>query len=421
MTVYEVISALLILATIFAYLNHRLFKMQTTIAVTLGALFTSILIIIADHFGTLALHQTTQTLFEHIDFRNFLLNGILGFMLFAGSLTVDLKRLLKFKWEITSLAFLGTLASTLVIGFLSYELLQLLHIQIPFIYCLLFGALISPTDPIAVLATVKELDAPEDLTTKIAGESLFNDGVGLVIFVTLYHIVDSGHIPSWQSIGLLFGQEAIGGILYGLVLGFIAYFLIKHIHDAKIEILITLCLASGGYLVAQEFLHVSGPLAMVISGIITGNLTRHQVLSNQGNQHLDTFWELIDEVLNMMLFAIIGFEFISLTLNLNDFIAGALMIPLALIARFITVALPMSLFKMQRQYTPFVITILTWGGLRGGLALAMALSLPEGPYRNHILIFTYCIVLFSVIVQGTTCKSLVKLSSKGAVNNKIQQ
>jgi len=407
MSLYALFSLLVLFAVIIYYINMRFFRIQPTIAITLGALVFSAILVLVDHW----LHTGYVMLIDHwllqIDFRSWLLNGALGLFLFAGALTVNLRVLLKHRWEVGTLALFGTAASTFLVGTGLFYLLAWLGLDMPYLYCLLFGAIISPTDPIAVLATVKQMRASEDLTTKIAGESLFNDGVGLVIFVTLLSMIMFHGHPTWQSVSLLFIREAVGGILFGLVLGYVGYWLIKPIPDAKLEILLTLCIASTGYVFAQ-WIGISGPLAMVVSGLIIGNVVRQHAMTEHGQQHLDTFWEVVDELLNALLFLLIGMEVLMLHGNVWLIVAGLIAIPMVLAIRFLTVAVPMSLFRRYRQYVPFVITILTWGGLRGGLALAMALSVPQGPYRDPILLLTYMVVIFSIVVQGLTAKSLVK-------------
>lgn len=411
MELYALFCFIVLFAVVIHYLNERFLKIQDTIAITLGAVVVSVVFLILHRYDHFDAQNHIAQLLMSLDFKDLLLNGMLGFLLFGGALTVDLKALLKFKWEIGTLSTLSTIASTLLVGYALFYCLPLIGLSLPLLPCLLFGALISPTDPIAVLATLKEIKAPEDLSIKVAGESLFNDGVGLVIFVTLYSLTFSGKTPTIDGTIMLFLREAIGGIVYGLLLGFLAYWIIKPIRDAKLEILITLCMASAGYVFAQH-VGISGPLAMVVAGLIVGNIVRHKVLSEDGQSHLDTVWEVIDELLNAVLFLLIGLELIVLHIQEGYILAGICAIPLVLIIRFITVAFPMSCFKIHRHYVPHVINILTWGGLRGGLALAMALSLPSGKTRDLILVLTYAVVLFAIVVQGLSSKSLVRLSKK---------
>ena len=402
MSIYAIFCLLLLLALIIHVINHRFVKIQPTIAITIGAFIVSLVLIIGKHAGWFDLEKPVQHLLSHINFHNVLINGMLGFLLFAGALSVDYQQFKKFKWEIGILAFLGTLTSTFIVGFIIYYVLMWLGDSLPFLLCLIFGALISPTDPIAVIATVKEIKAPKELGTKIAGESLLNDGVGLVIFVTLYQLAFGGIHPTWYGTLLLFLREAVGGIVYGFIIGGIALWLMKLVKEVRLEMLLTICIASAGYILAQN-IGISGPLAMVVSGLMVGNRIRKHV-------SLSAFWELIDEVLNTILFLLIGLELLTFTIHSWYIEAGVCAIAIVLFARLITVAIPLQLFKRYRYYSPYVITILTWGGLRGALALAMALSLPHISDRNAIIMITYCVVLFSIIVQGLTAKPLVKLS-----------
>ena len=407
---YTLFSIIICFAVLIRYLNYKYINIQPTIAITIGSFTLSLLLMLLHHFHLINIMRFTQTV-SSIDFQALLLNGMLGLFLFAGALSIDLKALKKYQWEIASLAFFGVIASTFLIASGLYLLLHALNVNLNFIYCLVFGAIISPTDPIAVLGTMKEVKASKELTTKIAGESLFNDGVGLVLFVTLYQVAFSSTAFSLMDTFLLFFQEAIGGIVYGLAIGAIAYYLIKNVQNAKLEILITVCIATAGYIFAQN-LHISGPLAMVVSGLIVGNTIREHGFTDKGKQHLDIFWELIDELLNAILFLLIGFEVLILKLNLTMLIGAISCIVIVLFARLIIVALPMNYFKQRNTYSPYVITILTWGGLRGGLAIAMALSLPSGDIRDTLLTSTYGVALFSIIVQGLTIKPLVNLSKK---------
>lgn len=402
MSIYAIFCLLLLLALMINLLNIRFVKIQPTIAITFGALLVSMLLILTKYLGWFSLDNLSQSLLDRIDFHAVLIDGMLGFLLFAGAMSVDYKQFKKFKWEITTLAFLGTLASTFIIGGLIYYVLNWIGTGLPFLICLIFGALISPTDPIAVIATIKEIKAPQELGTKIAGESLINDGVGLVIFVTLYQLTFGHHRPTWHGTLLLFLREAGGGVLYGFIIGSIGLWLMKWLKSLRLEMLLTICIASAGYIFAQS-IEISGPLAMVVAGLMVGNRVRQYATLSQ-------LWELIDEVLNAILFVLIGLEILVLHVHAWYLEAGSCAIVVALFARFISVGLPMQLFKRYRQYSPYIVTILTWGGLRGALALAMALSIPASPYRSPIIMITYCVVIFAVIAQGLTVKPLVKLS-----------
>ena len=411
---YILFCVIIVMALAIHVINDYWLKLQGTIAMTLGAVLVSLIIILSNQFGLFDLSVSFKTVLQDINFQDLLLNGMLGFLLFAGALTVDLKSLLIFKWEVGILATFSTLISTFLIGFLIYFAVHLIGLPISLLEAMLFGALISPTDPIAVLATMKAINAPKDLSIKVAGESLFNDGVGLVIFVTLLSLLIPGKSPTISGTIFLFFREAIGGLVYGAVLGAVSYFVIRRLSDTKLQILMTLSVASAGYVLAQS-IGISGPLAMVVAGLITGNIIREKAFSEHGRSELSAVWEVIEELLNAVLFLLIGLELILLEFHFSFIIAGLIAIVIALLARLITVAVPMTYFKKQhkKEYSPYAITILTWGGLRGGLALAMALSLPETlPDRGLILCMTYGVVIFSIVIQGLSAKPLVELSKK---------
>ncbi len=407
MSLYTVIAVLFTVAVALTYLNCRFIKLPTTIAIMAGSLGISLCLIVLSRLGFNEVGAFAANRLAAIDFHHFLMDGLLSFLLFAGALTVNINDLAQRKWEIGVLAFLGTLASTFLVGILSYYVLNAMAFHISFLNCLLFGALISPTDPIAVLAMLKELNAPRSLEVTVAGESLFNDGVGIVIFITLYELAFSGHHPSITSVSLLFLREAVGGILYGAALGLLAFWLMRPLKNHKVEILMTLAVATGGYALAQA-IDISGPLAMVVAGIFIGNKGRKFNMSHTSRDNLDNFWELVDEILNALLFLIIGFEILVLPVNRWYFVAGLLAIPMVLLVRYVIVALPMSLFKLRKKYAPHTINIMVWGGLRGGLAVALALALPASNDRNLIITMTYAVVVFAILVQGLTIKPLVK-------------
>ncbi|RKF20142.1 sodium:proton antiporter [Alginatibacterium sediminis] len=415
MTVYTTLCFLGAMAISIAYLNSKIGKMQSTIAITAGALIISLLIIILGQFGFSPLKQAASHLLDNVDFKSFLLDGVLGFLLFAGGLGIKLDNLKDQRWEICILAIVATLISTCVVGFGLYYICQLWNVEFGLIYCLLFGALISPTDPIAVLAIVKNLEAPKRISTQIEGESLFNDGFGLVIFVTLYSIAFLGTEPTVASITELFVHEAIGGIVYGALLGLVFHYLISSTNDHSMELLLTIGIPSAGYVFASV-IEVSGPLAMVVSGIIIGNVTRIKGFSEESKQLLDHFWELIDEFLNGILFLLIGLSMLQFTFHSEDWILMVIAVPLVLIARYLSVKLCYFSFKPFRRYNPYSISILSWGGLRGGLALAMAMSIPAGvmvfpekqiDVREILLVMTYAVVFFSILVQGSSIVPLI--------------
>ena len=409
MSTYAIIAFLLNLATALAYINHRYIKMQPTIAIMAGSLLLSLTLIIMGTFGYgIQTYSKISYVINSLDFHDVLIDGMLSFLLFAGALNVDLNELNRVKWEIMSLAILGTVASCFLIATGTYAMLNALSLHLDYDYCLLFGALISPTDPIAVMATLKQIKAPRALNVKIAGESLFNDGVAIVLFMIIYKAAFgySETITAYTILSL-FAQQAIGGIIYGILLGLVAYKLMKPIDDHKIEILITLAITTGGYIFAQN-IGVSGPLAMVIAGLFIGNKGKQFAMSPQSRRSLYEFWELIDEILNAILFLLIGFEILSIHDFGTTFLPGLIAIPMVLFVRAITVALPMSLFKLKKSYPPYTTTIIIWGGLRGGLAVALALVIP-GTETERILVLTmtYMVVLFSILVQGSTAPYLI--------------
>jgi len=297
------------------------------------------------------LEDKVSHIMGQLDFHAILIQGMLSFLLFAGALEVDINILRERKWEIATLASFSTITSTLLVGIATFYILHFINYDMPFIYCMLFGSLISPTDPIAVLAIFKGVNAPKKLEMCVAGESLFNDGLGIVIFLTIYEVAFHGVPPTPQAVSFLFLQQAIGGIIYGAALGLFGHWLIKEINDYKVEILITLAMASGGYLLA-EIIHVSGPLAMVVAGIFMGNRGDKFSVSKSTQQHLDNFWELVDEILNAVLFLMIGLELFIVKLSTIEVMAGLLAIPMVLLIRFVTVALPLSLFKLKKNLCP---------------------------------------------------------------------
>ncbi|MEH0690635.1 sodium:proton antiporter [Vibrio cholerae] len=420
MSVYYTLCFLSAAAMLIAFVNSKIGKMQTTIAITAGSMVLSLLILVAGQNDWFQLTEIASKTVASINFEDFLLKGILGFLLFAGGLGIKLPNLKDQKWEITVLALGATLFSTFFIGFGLYGFCQWLHIPFDLVYCLLFGALISPTDPIAVLAIVKKLKAPKRISTQIEGESLFNDGFGLVIFVTLYTIAFGHDTPTLGSVTLLFAQEAMGGIVYGFALGLLFHYLISATDDHSMELLLTIGIPTAGYAFA-EILHVSGPLAMVVSGIMIGNWTRFIGFSKESEDHLDHFWELIDEFLNGVLFLLIGMSMLLFEFHQEDWIMMAVAVPLVLLSRYLSVFFSYVGFKRYRTYNPWSVKILTWGGLRGGLALAMALSIPSGIWviqdklidvKEIILVMTYSVVVFSILVQGSTITPMVEKAKR---------
>ena len=410
MTALNLAAILVTLSAIFSYINYRFIRLPTTIGLMLIAMVLSLVLLGLGKLGLTGLEDYTQNLLSQIDFNTTLMHGMLSFLLFAGALHVNLNDLADQKGAIISLATFGMLCSALLVGTGTWYVLGWMNVHLPFIYCLLFGALISPTDPIAVLGILKTIGAPKSLETKITGESLFNDGVAVVLFIVLLSLAtgeaegDAGHIA------LLFVSEAGGGIVFGLAAGFATFLMLKNVNNYQVEILLTLALVMGGYALATA-IHVSGPLAMVVAGLLIGNHGRQFAMSELTREHLDTFWQLVDEILNAVLFVLIGLELLVLAFIENYLVVSLLIIPIVVVARFISVGIPVNILRLKRQFSPHTVKILTWGGLRGGISVALALSLPQGAERELILSLTYVVVVFSIVVQGLTIGKLVRASS----------
>jgi CPA1 family monovalent cation:H+ antiporter len=402
---FQLAALLITLSALFSYLNHRTFGLPATIGVLVIALTFSLGMIALTEVGLIA--REWMGWYREIEFGPALLEGMLGFLLFAGALHVNLDDLLQQKWVVILLATFGIALSTFLIGGLSWLAFDALGFGVPMIYCLLFGALISPTDPIAVLAVLKQAAVPRSLKMKIAGESLFNDGVGLVIFLVVLGIATGGHEQTAGSIATLFLRESVGGILLGLAIGYVAFRMLRSVDDYEVELLLTLAVVTGGYAIASA-LHLSGPLAMVSAGLLIGNQGRALGMSERTREHLDTFWELVDSVLNAVLFLMIGLEVLVIRFSGSTLAAGLVAIPLVIAVRFVSVALPVTLLRLRRSFSPHVVTILSWGGIRGGISVALALSLPPGGERELILAVTYCVVAFSIIGQGLSIGPIVR-------------
>jgi CPA1 family monovalent cation:H+ antiporter len=410
MKLFNIIAVLITLSAVFSYINYRYIHLPNSIGLMLIALLVSLGLIVMGKMG-LGFEQDARRLLNSIDFNETLLHGMLSFLLFAGALHINLSDLASQKRIISILATAGVAGSTFVVGIMSWWVFSTLGIPLPLIYCLLFGALISPTDPIAVLSILKSAGVPKSLETKISGESLFNDGVAVVVFMVLLEIATGGHEITAGSVAILFMKETLGGVVFGLVIGAIAYWMLKSVDNYQVEILITLALVTGGFAMADA-IHISGPIAIVVAGLLIGNHGRLLAMSEQTRRNLDKFWELVDEILNAVLFVLIGLEVLALTFNREYFMASFLLIPLLLIARFVSVGLPVAVLRPFRTFSPHVVKILTWSGLRGGISVALALSLPAGQSRETILAVTYCIVVFSILVQGLTIGKLVRAASR---------
>ena len=411
----NIATAVVTLAAVFGYINHRWLRFPSTIGLVVIAMMSSLGVIAIDGiFPALGLRDTAREAFLQIDFHETLMEGLLSFLLFAGALHVNLDELLERKWAISVLATVGVMISTALNAVGIFYLSRLIGIDMPFSWALVFGALISPTDPVAVLGILKTVPGvPESLRAKIAGESLFNDGVGVVVFTILVAIaVGSGH--GGEAIGPLdvaelFVVEALGGAVLGLLTGLVAFYAIKSIDEYNLEILITLSLVMLTYGIAA-LLHLSGPIAVVIAGLLIGNHGSRFAMSEKSRQHVAMFWNLLDEILNAALFLLIGFEVIALTFGTPELISMVIAIPLALAARFVSVSIPIRALGLRREFTKGAIPVLTWGGLKGGISVALALSLPDVSAREPILAITYGVVVFSIIVQGLSIRRVVKLT-----------
>ena len=407
MDYFAIATVLIVLSAVFGYINTKFIKLPDTIGLMVITILFTFAVFILSYFDTTLLEKEIE-LITSIDFKTVLLDVMLSFLLFAGALHTNFQQLKIQRKPILIFATLGTLVSTFLAGILVYYVLQLLGLPVDFIYCLLFGSLISPTDPIAVLGIMKKVGAPKKLETKIVGESLFNDGVGVVIFLTIYQIAQGGAEVSIGHITELFLVEVLGGIALGLAIGWITYRLMKSIDDYDIEVIITLAAVMGGTMLAQKF-HVSAPLAMVTAGLVVGNDTiRSSSMSELTEQYVDKFWELIDVLLNTILFVMIGMEILILTFEGKYILAGFIIIPILLVARYISLLLPIKLYAKKLDFVPKTNLIMTWGGLRGGISIALALSLTEVMERDLFLVITYIVVVFSIIVQGLTVGKLIK-------------
>lgn len=403
----DLIAIIISLTAVLAWFNHRFLGLPLTIGVMAIALLLSGAMHGLTALGWTALEGQVETWLEQIDFNALLMDGLLSLILFAGALHIDLDRLHRYRWSIGFLATVGVVISTLAVGSASYALCALLGFNVSWLYCLTFGALISPTDPIAVLGILRNAGAPKDLELRIVGESLFNDGVAVVVFALLLGAATGEEALTVSHAGMLFLQEAGGGLLLGLVVGGLAYGLMRSIDAYRIEVLISLAVVLGGYALALH-LHVSGPLAMVVAGLLIGNKARDSAMSDTTRHYLDAFWELIDEILNTLLFVLIGLEVLLIPFETGYFWVGLGVLVVLLAVRFVTIGVPVMLLRDHLGFRPGAARILTWGGLRGGISVALALSLPDGESRDVLLTVTYLIVLFSILVQGLSIGRVVK-------------
>jgi CPA1 family monovalent cation:H+ antiporter len=402
----------LTVASLFAYANQRWLRVPAAVGFMAMALITSLLLIGIDRLGWLPLSATAGRVVERIDFNEALMHGMLGALLFAGALHIDVGDLRREGVPILSLAAGGTVLSTFLVSTLVYYLSSAVGPPLSFAHCMLFGALISPTDPVAVLSVLRVAGVSKKLEMQIAGESLFNDGVGVVIFVTILAVVTQSGPVHAVSVVSFFVREALGGAAFGLGTGWIAYHLLRSIDHYQTELLITLALVFGGYALAER-IHVSAPIAAVVSGLIIGNAGRAHAMSDVTRDHLDKFWELVDEVLNALLFVLMGFEVIRLSLHGQALLLGVGAIAIVLAARAASVGLFVMALRRTGWFERGSWAVLTWGGLRGGISVALALSLARSAEREVTITLTYVVVIFSVLVQALTVGRLARRFAVG--------
>ena len=408
---FNVLALIVTLTAGLAYLNHRFVRLPMTIGLMAMALTMSLGFALLKRAG-MDVHTPVEELVRGLDFSHLLLDGLLGVLLFAGALHINLNDLSRRWVEIGVFSTLGVALSTLLVGAATWGISSLLDLGLRSIECFLFGALISPTDPIAVLGLLKRVGVSKSLETKIAGESLFNDGIGVVVFLVLLQVAYGGtEVTAWQVLQL-FTVEALGGALFGIVAGYAAYRMLKGVDKYQVEILVTLALVLGGYALANA-IHLSAPIAMVVAGLLIGNQGRRLAMSDATREHLDTFWELLDEMANAVLFVLIGLEVVVLTFRGDFLLAGVLAIAASLTARLVCIGLPVGFLKRWRKFSPGVVRIMTWAGLRGGISVALALALPLSPAREAVLVMTYTVVVFSILVQGLTLPVLVRRAVGG--------
>ncbi|PVZ15563.1 MULTISPECIES: sodium:proton antiporter [unclassified Pseudomonas] len=403
----EIVATFICLTTLLTYVNYRFIGLPPAIGVMVTALLFSLMLQGLSLLGYPGLEDRVRALIGEIDFNDLLMNWMLSFLLFAGALHVNLGDLKSYRWPIGLLATFGVLIATFVIGTLAFYIFAMFGWHISFLYCLLFGALISPTDPIAVLGALRTANASKPLKTTIVGESLFNDGTAVVVFTVLLGIAQLGEAPTVGATAMLFVHEAIGGVLFGGLIGYAVYRMIKSVEQYQVEVMLTLALVIGGSALAYE-LHVSAPIAMVVAGLIIGNLGRKLAMNDMTRRYMDGFWELLDDMLNAALFALIGMELLLLPFSWTHLTAASMLAVAILLSRFITVAPAIALARRWRNIPQGSIRVLTWGGLRGGVSVALALALPVGPERDLLLSITYIVVLSSILLQGLTIGKVVK-------------
>jgi CPA1 family monovalent cation:H+ antiporter len=414
--VFDIAVTCLVLTALLAYINKRFVGLPTVIGVMTIALLLSFALIGLDWLGIRHLRNYEATFIASVDFSTVLMQGMLSLLLFAGALHTDVAELKAYWWQVGVLALVGTVVSALLIACALWYFLPLLGVDLPWPYCLMFGALISPTDPIAVIGILKSAGAPRSLEAVITSEALFNDGVGIVMFLLLLGMLTAGGTPTAADAALLLAREGIGGIAFGALLGYVTYRLLKSIDSYQEEVLLTLAAVMGGYALATR-IGVSGPLAMVTAGLIIGHRGRALAMSDKTRAHIDMFWELIDAILNSVLFVLIGMQVIVVAFPTNVAIASAGAILITLSARLVAVGVPVVAFGRAFALPKGSWQVLTWGGLRGGISVALVLALPAGPESSVLLAMTYSIVVFSVLVQGMTIRAVTRTSADCAPEN----
>lgn len=418
MELYYSFSVLIVLASIFAYINYRFLKLPSTIGIMVIAIAVSTFLVL---FGESVLPKTfghLHDLMTSIDFTEVLMGAMLNFLLFAGGIHININDLKEEFWPVVIFSTVGVVISTFIVGFGVYYILPLVGIEMPLIYCLVFGALISPTDPVAVLSILKQANVTKALKTKVAGESLFNDGMAVVVFAVLLQLAIGTDMEiTAESIGLLLLKEAGGGLLLGVLLGYSTSKLMREVDDYILSVLVTLSVVMGGYLIAHQ-MHISGPLTMVAAGLFMGNFNKGFKMKSVTQDYLIKFWELIDEILNAVLFLFIGFELLMIKDLQHYMIPGLIAIVVVLIARFISIWGPTQFMSFKTRFTPQTVKVLVWGGIRGGVSIALAMSIPKSDYSEIILSITYCVVVFSIIVQGL---SIGKVANPKKIESEEQE
>lgn len=403
----EIVAGFITITALMAWFNYRFIRLPLTIGVMLIALLMSLGLIALDYVGLQSAADYARGLVQRVDFTALVINGMLSFILFAGALQVDFGMLHRQRRAIAFLATIGVVASTFAVGSAAWWVFRAFSVDIPYLYCLTFGALISPTDPIAVLGILRHAGAPADMEMQIVGESLFNDGVAIVLFTLFVNAAAAGQDFTVAGTSVLFIREAGGGIAFGFAAGWLVYWMMRSVQQYQIDAMLTLALVLGGYTLAMG-LGVSGPIAMVVAGLVIGNRGRARATSESIREHVAAFWELIDEILNAVLFVLIGLELLLISLQWRYLVIALPLIGILLLARWITIAAPLTVFQRWGAFRRGVTRVLTWGGLRGAISVALALALPSGPYRSPLVIVTYIIVLFSILVQGLTIGHVVK-------------